>query len=289
MFFESCLILWTVLIFIQRSEKTSLPESVTEENKSEKMNSETLKKTEDSSRLFVELKDLLLWRNFRMTLIVFTSVLLLLLDVMAHSVISVVSMAGITVLLAAIGHRCYLQFWRSRKRDASKEQLPRWYPQVTIDIPREETMRLAGTAVLHFNKILNRLVGLFLVEKWEDTLKFLVLLCGINLLGDCFNGLTLLLCGHVLVFTLPKLYEWYKPLIDAQVRKFRKCKQLEKKNESETTTEKSDNLQEEYPREVPFEGQESSDGNMLYLLEEEHRKGCRCCDCELQDLPIRAH
>lgn len=39
------------------------------------------------------------------------------------------------------------------------------------------------------------MIELLLVEKWEDSLKFLVLLCGINLLGDCFNGLTLLIFG----------------------------------------------------------------------------------------------
>ncbi|XP_044312771.1 reticulon-1-A [Drosophila rhopaloa] len=286
MFFESCLILWTILSFIQSSEKSL--SSVTKDRKFENMNSETSEKAEDSSRLFVELSDLLLWRNFRVTLIVFTSVLLLLLDVMSHSVISVVSMAGITVLLAAMGHRCFLQLWRTWKKDGSRDPISRWYPQVKIDIPREETMRLAGTAVTYLNKMLNRLLGLFLVDKWEDSLKFLALLCGVNLLGDCLNGLTMLLFGHLFIFTLPKLYELYKPLIDAQVRKFGKCKPQEK-NEVENKSEKTDNFQEEYPTEVPQESQESGDGNILYLLEEEHRKGCRCRDCEHQDLPIEAH
>lgn len=152
-------------------------------------------KAKDSSQIFMDLKNLLLWRNSRKTLIVFTGILLLLLDVMVHSVISVISMVGITVLIAAIGHRLLVQFWSIWKKDENKDQILRFYPHPKIEIPREETLYLAGKAVSHINLILNRMIELLLVEKWEDSLKFLVLLCGINLLGDCFNGLTLLIFG----------------------------------------------------------------------------------------------
>ncbi|KAH8343944.1 hypothetical protein KR084_002203 [Drosophila pseudotakahashii] len=261
------------------------------------MNSKTSRNDEDSSQLLLKLKDLLLWRNCRVTLIVFAGILLLLLDVMTHSVISVVSMAGITILLAAIGHRLLMQFLRAWKKDGSNDQISRLYPHVKIEIPQEDTIRLAGKAVIYLNSILNRLMGLFLVEKWEDTWKFLVLLCGINLLGDCFNGLTLILIGHVCIFSLPKLYEWYKPIIEVQVRKFRMCKQKQK-DEPETADEKTEYVEEEYPPEELYESQESNEGSMLYkvcdneqildLLEAEHRQGCRCRDCEHQELPIEA-
>ncbi|XP_017052990.1 reticulon-1-A [Drosophila ficusphila] len=298
MFLESCIILWTVLTFVQRSKDSKEPESVREDPNFENMNSENSKNDEESSQLFKDLKDLLLWRNWRSTLIVFTSVLILLLDVIAHSVISVVSMAGITVVLAAIGHRLIMQFLWSWKRDVSKDHISRLYPQVNIDIPREEAMRLAGMAVIHLNWILNRLLRLCLVEKWEDTLKFLAMLCGINLLGDCFNGLTLLLFAFVLMFTLPKLYEMYKPIVDAQIGKFYKCKQqMEKVPESQDENKMS--TEKEYPTEMPNKARESKEGTVLYevcnneqlldLLEEEHRKGCRCRDCEQDDLPIEAH
>ncbi|XP_016935461.4 reticulon-1-A [Drosophila suzukii] len=257
------------------------------------MNSKALKKDDDSSQLLLGLKDLLLWRNYRITLVVFTSILLLLLDVMVHSVISVVSMAGITVLLAAFGHRLLMQFLKAWKKDGSNDQILRLYPQVKIEIPREDTIRLAGKAVHYLNSTLNRMMELFLVEKLEDSLKLFALLCGINLLGDCFNGLTLMLIGHVSIFTLPKLYEWYKPIIDVQVRKFRKCKQ---KDVPEAKDEKPEYVEEEYPPESPYESQDSNEGSMLYkvcdneqlldLLEAEHRKGCRCRDCEHEELPI---
>ncbi|XP_043655449.1 reticulon-1-A [Drosophila teissieri] len=262
------------------------------------MNSDTSLKAEESSQIFMYLKNLLLWRDCRKTLMVFTGILLLLLDVMVHSVISVISMAGITVLLAAIGYRLLMQFWRIWKKDGNKDHISSFYPHVKIDIPREEILHLAGKAVFHLSSILNRMIELLLVEKWEDSLKFLVLLCGINLLGDCFNGLTLLIFGHVFIFTLPKLYESYKPLVDVQIRKLRNCKN-DKSNIVEAKAEKTDCIQKEYPSESPYEGQESTEGKMLYkvcdneqllsLLEEEHRKGCRCRDCEHRDLPIEAH
>ncbi|XP_016953809.1 reticulon-1-A [Drosophila biarmipes] len=259
------------------------------------MDSRILKKDDDSSQLLLSLKDLLLWRNCRITLIVFTSILLLLLDVTVHSVISVVSMAGITILLAAFGHRLLMQLLKAWKKEGSHDQSLRLYAQVKIEIPREDAIRLAGKAVHYLNSILNRMMGLFLVEKLEDSLKLFVLLCGINLLGDCFNGLTLILIGHVFIFTLPKLYASYKPIIDVQVRKFRKCKQKED-DTPETKGEKSEYVEEVYPTQSLYENQDSNEGSMLYkvcdneqlldLLEAEHRKGCRCRDCEHQELPV---
>ncbi|KAH8337282.1 hypothetical protein KR059_005527 [Drosophila kikkawai] len=256
------------------------------------MDSKISKPAKASSMLFSTVKDLLLWRNFRLTLIVFTTVVILLLDIMAHSVISVISMAGITVLLAAVAYRSFCQFskWRT---SGVQDEVRRLYPQVKIDIPREETMRLAGVAVDHLNKGFNRIIGLILVESWEDSLKCLAMLCGINLLGDCFNGITLILFGHILLFTLPKVYEWYQPLIDAQLQKFCKFKKQDKKT-PETMTGNTDNLAK-----MQRKAEKSSDANMFYkvceneklfdLLEEEHRKGCQCRDCEQQDLPIEAH
>ncbi|KAH8369266.1 hypothetical protein KR009_006094 [Drosophila setifemur] len=263
------------------------------------MNSETAKQSEDAvqMQLLEELKQLLLWRSLRNSLIVFTSVLILMMDAMAHSVISVVSMAGITLILVACGHRCLARLSGSWKKDGIQDQELRLFPLFTVEIPREEAMRLAGIAVDRLNAILNRLVALFLVENWEDSLKFLAIMCGINLLGDCFNGLTLLMFGHVLLFTLPKVYERYQAIIDLQLQKLRSYKQ-KKKSASIPLDENKDNLPEEHKQEEPLNNQESGDDNMLYkvcdnaqlfdLLAEEHRKGCRCGDCEHQDLPIEA-
>ncbi|KAH8243276.1 hypothetical protein KR032_006115 [Drosophila birchii] len=261
------------------------------------MNSKALKPFEASSNLFSAFKDLLLWRNSRLTLVVFTTIVILLLDIMAHSVISVFSMAGITVLLAAVAYRCFRQFSKWKKSGA-QDEMTRLYPQVRIAIPREETMRLAGVAVDYLNMGLNRMIGLILVESWEDSLKCLAIFCGLNLLGDCFNGLTLILFGHILLFTLPKLYEWYQPFIDAQLQKLSKFKKQDKKT-AETKTENTENPLEENLAKVQYKEEGSSEGNMLFkvcdneqlfdMLEEEHRKGCQCRDCEHQDLPIEAH
>ncbi|EDV41844.1 uncharacterized protein Dana_GF17296 [Drosophila ananassae] len=259
------------------------------------MISKNPKPAENPSQLLEVVKHLVLWRNYRQSLVVFTSILLLLLDVMAHSVISVVSMAGITVLLASIGYRCFVKLMRSWRKDVGQNQAHRLYPQANIDIPREEVMRLAGIGVDHINAAINHLLELFLIENWEESLKFLVAMCGLNLLGDCFNGLTLLMFGHVFLFTLPKLYEWYKPNIDVQIQKFRKCKSME--NAAEPKPDNGDTLKGE--KKISYENKEATDGPMLYkvcdnaeifdLLEEEHSKGCRCRDCEHQDLPIEAH
>ncbi|KAH8250288.1 hypothetical protein KR026_010216 [Drosophila bipectinata] len=252
------------------------------------------KPAENPSQLLELVKHLVLWRNYRESIVVFTGILVILLDVMAHSIISVVSMAGITVLLASIGFRCVGILMRSWRKDVGQNQPYRMYWQPNLNIPREEVMRLAGIGVDRFNATINHLLELFLVENWERSLKFLAVMCGLNLLGDCFNGLTLLIFGHVLLFTLPKLYEWYKPNIDNQIKKFQKCK-IE--SAAEPKPENGETLQGEEI--ISYENKESTDGPMLYkvcdnaelfeLLEEEHSKGCRCRDCEHQDLPIEAH
>ncbi|KAH8374608.1 hypothetical protein KR200_002004 [Drosophila serrata] len=260
------------------------------------MDSKNLKPAEAPNKLLSAVKDLLLWRSFRLTLVVFTTIVILLLDIMAHSVISVISMAGITVLLAAVAYRCFCQFTKWRKGGGVQDEVATcMYPKVRIDIPREETMRLAGVAVDYLNICLNRLIGLILVESWEDSLKCLAILCGLNLLGDCFNGITLILFVHVLLFTLPKLYEWYQPFIDAQLLKLSKFKKQNKKI-PETKTENPENPPEDNFAKGQYKEEESSESNLLYkisdneqlldLLEAEHRKGCRCRDCEHQDLPI---
>lgn len=163
------------------------------------MDSKTPKPAKSSSQFILVIKDLLLWRNFRLTLVVFTSILVLLLDIMAHSMISVVSMAGITVLLAAIAYRSFVQIMKW-KNGGVQDEISRLYPRIRIDIPREDAMQLTGVAVDYLNKGLSVMIGLFLVESWEDSFKFLATLVGLNLLGDCFNGLTMLLFGELTDF-----------------------------------------------------------------------------------------
>ncbi|KAH8278685.1 hypothetical protein KR018_006950 [Drosophila ironensis] len=263
------------------------------------------------------LKHLILWRNTRQTLIVFTSVLMMLVDVMAHSVISVVSMAAIAGLLASISYRTVVQLFRkwsngggsgagsaSGSGDSHGKQM---YDVKVFEIPREEIMGLSGLAVDYFNVALNRLWVVFLVESYEDSLKFLAIMCGLNLLGDCFNGLTMLIFGerclfetlfptlqnkipgHILLFTLPKLYEWYKPLIDHHFQKLQIFQNTNPKMENAGAPTEEENQESEEEMVSTEENKESMLYKVFDLLEEEHSTGCSCRDCEHQTLPIEAH
>ncbi|XP_022219113.2 uncharacterized protein LOC111071879 [Drosophila obscura] len=169
-----------------------------------------------AGQLQMELKKLVLWRNIPRTMFVFTSILILLVDIMNHSAISVVSMLGITVILGATGYRVFvevMELW-NRRNNEEEYYSYRFDVLLTCNIPQEETMRLAGVAVAKLNAFVNKMIELLLMKDLCESFKLLAGLFFINMLGDYFNVTTLLLIGHILLFTLPKLYELRKTSFD---------------------------------------------------------------------------
>ncbi|KAH8411155.1 hypothetical protein KR222_008798 [Zaprionus bogoriensis] len=170
------------------------------------------------------LKQLLLWKNWRKTALVFSLILMLLLDIASNSIISVVSVAGVLVLLTSISYWCFV--WGMRKlRKSNKVEHPyQSYLEIDFNISEDAAVQLARLFVFKVNPILKRLSSFFLVEDLFDSIKFLMFLCGLNVVGDYTNGITLIVVGFILIFTLPKFYEWKKPFIDMQLQHLQRLK-----------------------------------------------------------------
>ncbi|XP_033244801.1 uncharacterized protein LOC108153857 [Drosophila miranda] len=261
-----------------------------------------------TGQLLMELKNLVLWRNFLRTLFVFTIILILLVDTISHSAISVVSMLAITVILGAMGYRFFVEVLELWNRRNKKEEYYsyRFHVLMTCNIPQEETMRLAGVAVVKLNAFINKMIGLLLVEDLQESLKMLAGLCFINILGDYLNFMNLLLMVHILVFTLPKLYDLKKTDFDKLLIKIGVIKsQKEDENEdhfqdAESPTRESNKQNIEEPKEdtikeqnptANFENipQKEQDLKLFAMFEEGHDPDCSCAECNVLDVTLVAN
>ncbi|XP_068155860.1 reticulon-3 [Drosophila tropicalis] len=241
---------------------------------------------DNSNSLFIELENLLLWRNWQKSAIIFMGILLVLVDIVFHSVISVVSMTCITMLLISIGYRCYDHLMQSWNKTESMEHPYRCFLEMDFSISREKAMYVVCLIVDNLNILLLKCRSLFFVENIWDSCKLLLALCGINLLGDCFNGITLVVLAYILIFTLPKLYEWNKVIVDTHLEKFLQM-------QSNDSHLKEENLAQEAVIEPTTEQNlyKVCDNMELFeLLVEEHGDGCCCRDCQdIESIPIEAH
>ncbi|KAM8708443.1 hypothetical protein ACLKA7_015421 [Drosophila subpalustris] len=170
------------------------------------------------------LKQLLLWHNWPKTALFFFVILMVLLDIASNSIISVISVAGVLILLISICYCCYVWGMRKLRKSNTVDHPYQSYLETDLSISEESAAHLARLVVVKLNPILLKLRSLFLIEDLLDSLKLLVTLCGLNVVGDYINGMTLLVLGFILVFTLPKLYEWKKPMIDMQLKHLQRLK-----------------------------------------------------------------
>lgn len=142
-----------------------------------------------------ELKQLLLWHNWPKTAVFFFVILMILLDIASNSIISVVSVAGVLILSISICYCCYVWGMRKLRKSNVLDHPYKSYLEIDLSISEDSAARLARLFVVKLNPILLQLRSLFLIEDLLDSLKLLVMLCGLNVVGDYINGMTLLVLG----------------------------------------------------------------------------------------------
>lgn len=118
------------------------------------------------------------------------------------------------------------------------QTLYREYLESDLTLSQERVQQVSTVAVSHLNAAVTELRRLFLVEDLVDSIKFGVLLYCLTYVGALFNGMTLIiLCkfcvfseiwsnitnkassfitAFIALFSLPKVYETNKTVIDAQ-------------------------------------------------------------------------
>ncbi|XP_060538333.1 LOW QUALITY PROTEIN: reticulon-3 [Pantherophis guttatus] len=165
-------------------------------------------------------RDLVFWRDVKKTAAVFSTTLILLLSLAAFSVISVVSYLILALLSVTICFRVYKSVIQAVQK--SEEGHPfKAYLDMDVTLSSDTFHHYVSSALVHVNHILKAILRLFLVEDLVDSLKLAVVMWLMTYVGAIFNGITLLILGELLVFSMPVVYEKYKTQIDHYVGIFR--------------------------------------------------------------------
>ncbi|XP_034255999.1 reticulon-1 isoform X2 [Thrips palmi] len=159
---------------------------------------------------------LVYWRDPKKSGIVFGGVMVVLLSLTFFSFISVVANLSLLALAATFCFRVYKSVQQVIQKTSDghpfKEIL-----EMDLALPAEKVRTTSDLAVTHINAVVSELRRLFLVEDFVDSIKFGFCLWMLTYLGSWFNGMTLIILGVVGLFTLPKVYETNKVVIDEKI------------------------------------------------------------------------
>uniref|UniRef100_A0A161MAY9 Reticulon-like protein n=1 Tax=Triatoma infestans TaxID=30076 RepID=A0A161MAY9_TRIIF len=140
-----------------------------------------------------------------------------LLSLIYYSLISVVAYLCLFTLGGTITFRIYKNVMQAVQKTSDGHPFKDLL-EVDLTIPEDKVSEVSQCLVQYLNTSLTTLRSLFLVEDLIDSIKFVVLLWGLTYIGACFNGLTLIIIGVILLFTLPKVYENNKAQIDVYMK-----------------------------------------------------------------------
>ncbi|XP_066064281.1 reticulon-3 isoform X4 [Chamaea fasciata] len=161
-------------------------------------------------------RDLLFWRDVRKSAVAFGASLVLLLSLATLSAVTVVAHVALALLSVTISLRVYKAVVQALQK--SDEGHPfRTYLELDVTLSPETFQAHAAVVAQHLNRALRLLVRLFLVEDLVDSLELALTMWLMTYVGAVFNGITLLILGNILAFTLPPLYEKYEVQINHYV------------------------------------------------------------------------
>uniref|UniRef100_H2Z0Y3 Reticulon-like protein n=1 Tax=Ciona savignyi TaxID=51511 RepID=H2Z0Y3_CIOSA len=158
-------------------------------------------------------KDLLYWKDVKVSGVVFGLLLLVLLSLNCFSVVSVVAYFTLSMLAVTITFRLYklvLQTLNGTQQPNPFQSLL----DMEIALSSEQVHKYTDAALDHVNCTLVSTRDLLLVKNTVASLKFGVFMWLLTYIGCCFNGLTILILGVVAAFSIPPVYQKYQVPID---------------------------------------------------------------------------
>lgn len=164
-----------------------------------------------------KVKDLLLWKDPKLTGAIFGSSFVLLISIAWFSLLTVVSGLFLTALTLIGSYRFYLGLIYRIKGtyDNTFDKLS----SQDLSLPKDKVQHLARLLETDFNRVLNKLKSILLWDNITTSglafVGFYVIYC----IGCMFNTITLLILALVSAFTLPKVYDVYKQPIDQAIEK----------------------------------------------------------------------
>ncbi|KAH8368623.1 hypothetical protein KR084_001678 [Drosophila pseudotakahashii] len=190
---------------------------------------------EISNSICEGISKLILWRDWRKSMLIFVALQSIIYDLSSEPTISVVNLWALTVLLITIFYRYYVRFLQWINKTDIPGNPYQKYLDMDISISPEQSKQLG---VLFSNKIvwfLDNLRTILLVENPWKSFKVFFFLGGTALAVRIINFTILFQVVFVLLFTIPKIYEM-KSLLK-KFPKFRKCKDQVKSTELTITSE----------------------------------------------------
>lgn len=169
------------------------------------------------ARLHPQVESLVYWRDPKKSGAVFGVLMVTLLSLTCFSLISVVAYLSLLTLAGTISFRTYKSIMQAVQKTSDGHPFKE-YLDLDISMSEEKVSETARIAAQHLNTAISALRSLFLVEDLVDSIKGLVLFWTLTYVGAVFNGLTLLIIGVVLIFSLPRLYEKNKAQVDAYIQ-----------------------------------------------------------------------
>lgn len=161
----------------------------------------------------VTVESLIYWRDVKKSGIIFGGGMVILLAICLYSVISVVAYLSLITLTGTIAFRIYKNVMGALQKTSEghpfKEIL-----DLDLNLSQEKVQNACTVFVAHLNAFLSEIRRLFLVEDLVDSLKFGVILWVLTYIGSWFNGMTLVILAFIAIFSLPKVYEQNKQIID---------------------------------------------------------------------------
>lgn len=168
----------------------------------------------------MDVKDILLWRDIKVSAIVFVSGFVLLVCLTQFSVVSVITNIALICLAPMLALRLLLTA-RSAVSKSEFEHPLKVYLSKDIQVPKEKA-DLVGEKVAEVTvSITTKLRNLFLVDDLSDSLKLLVVLYILSYIALWFSGITLSFIGFIGAFIVPKIYDMYQTEIDSCMRKIK--------------------------------------------------------------------
>uniref|UniRef100_A0A7N5KDV7 Reticulon n=1 Tax=Ailuropoda melanoleuca TaxID=9646 RepID=A0A7N5KDV7_AILME len=155
------------------------------------------------------LADLLYWKDTRTSGVVFTGLMASLLCLLHFSIVSVTAHVAVLLLCGTISLRVYRKVLQAVHRGDGANPFQA-YLDVDLTLTQEQMERLSQQIASRVVSVAIQLRHFFLVEDLVDSLKLALLFYILTFVGAVFNGLTLLILGVIILFTVPLLYRQHQ-------------------------------------------------------------------------------
>jgi len=166
--------------------------------------------------LWLAVMDLMYWKDAKKSAIAFSFTLMMLTSLNYYSSILVVSY--LLMSLITITMSCRVYSFAVQTVNGTQLQNP-FSAQLSSDvtISKEQSMEYIDYLLPKVNCVVSHLRDLIFVNKFVDTLKFGVCIWLLSYIGECFNGLSLLILSVIVGFTAPPVYKKYETEINQHV------------------------------------------------------------------------